>query len=90
MTLKQLRSFVHAVEAGSFTKAAKLQGLNQASVSDQIKLLEDHVGCRLFKRHTDFSGVSLTNAGEKLLPRAKAILAAVGAACSSMLSDSSS
>ena len=60
------RSFESAAQHGSFTAAADELGLTQSAVSQQIRLLEARLGCRLFDRNP--RGISLTDDGRKLLP----------------------
>lgn len=50
MTLTQLRAFIAALELGSFTAAATELDLSQASVSELISRLEQHLGVKLFIR----------------------------------------
>jgi DNA-binding transcriptional LysR family regulator len=52
ITLPLLRTFVRTVEAGSFTAVAKDMNSSQPTVSRQIAVLEDHLGCLLFQRTT--------------------------------------
>ena len=65
MELRNLITFIHVAELGSFTRAANLLGYSQSTISFQIKQLEDELGCLLFERinHT----VTLTERGEELL-----------------------
>jgi DNA-binding transcriptional LysR family regulator len=69
MTLNQLRSFVLSAKAGSFSAAARQMGVAQASVSELIRRLEDEHGIALFVRGA--RQVTLTSAGEELLPFAE-------------------
>lgn len=46
------RTFVRTVEAGSFTAVARDLKSSQPTISRQIALLEDHLGCLLFQRTT--------------------------------------
>jgi len=64
--LKSLWYFKHAAELGSFKLAAEQLCVSQAAVSQQIRLLEAHLGCQLFSRQTRF--VELSQQGEQLLP----------------------
>lgn len=69
MTLNQLRAFLAAVRAGTFTAAATEMRVTQASVSELIRRMEDEYGLALFTR----SGrrLVLTAAGIELLPFAE-------------------
>lgn len=64
--LKSLWYFKHAAKLGSFKLAAEQLFVSQAAVSQQIRLLEQQLGCALFTRHTRY--VELTRQGEQLLP----------------------
>ena len=48
----------------SFTAAARELGVSQAATSRQVRILEDHLGLRLFRR--DGRQIRLTEAGEEL------------------------
>jgi len=65
MELKNLITFIHVAELGSFTKAAEQLGYSQSTISFQIKQLEDELGCLLFERinHT----ITLTERGHELI-----------------------
>lgn len=67
-----LRAFVVVSEAGGMTRAAPLLNLTQGAVSQQIKRLETLFDQPLFER--DRKSLRLTPAGERLLPRARALL----------------
>jgi DNA-binding transcriptional LysR family regulator len=73
-----LRAFVAVAEELSFTRAAQRLFLAQQALSAQVRQLEARVGVRLFERTT--RRVALTEAGERLLPHARAALEALGAA----------
>ena len=49
-TLRQLEVFARLAVTGSFRSTAEQLGISQASVSNQIKTLEDQLGCRLLDR----------------------------------------
>lgn len=67
-----LRSFLIIAETGKLTQAAHRLGRTQSAISVQLRNLEDHLGTTLFERSTQ--GMTLTNAGERFLPRAQATL----------------
>lgn len=73
MNLEQLRGFVEVAELGHFTQAAAKLHLAQPSLSRQISSLEQEMGAELF--HRARGNISLTDAGETLLPRARRMLA---------------
>ncbi len=72
MELKQLRSFLHIAELGSFTRAAVFLSVAQPALSRQIRNLEADLGAKLFYRNG--RGVELTTAGRHLIDHAKAII----------------
>src|SRR5215471_9689966 len=72
MEIRQLRAFVAIAESGTFTAGAERVHVTQAAVSMQIRQLETEVGAKLFIRAP--RNVILTEAGEKLLERARHIL----------------
>jgi DNA-binding transcriptional LysR family regulator len=72
--LRQLRYFVAVADAGTFVHAAERLHIGQPAVSQQVGRLERELGVRLFERTTRH--VRLTPAGERLLPEARAVLAA--------------
>jgi DNA-binding transcriptional LysR family regulator len=74
MDLRQLSYFVAVAEEGQFTRAATRVSVAQPAVSAQIRRLERELGEALF--HRDQRAVTLTGAGEALLPHARAALAA--------------
>ncbi|WOF23061.1 LysR substrate-binding domain-containing protein [Microbacterium betulae] len=73
MNLEQLRAFVEVSRHGHFTRAAESLRLAQPSLSRQISTLEQDLGSELF--HRARGHISLTAAGETLLPLAKRMLA---------------
>ncbi len=72
MEFRQLKYFVAIARHGSFSTAAQRIGIAQPALSTQIANLEKEIGRTLFDRHA--RGVRLTDAGEKLLDHAVAIL----------------
>jgi DNA-binding transcriptional LysR family regulator len=73
--LQQLAIFVRTVETGSFSKVAREFGLSQPSVSRTVAALEERLGVKLLTRTT--RQLSLTDAGEALLTRARDALAGI-------------
>ncbi|MCE0508993.1 LysR family transcriptional regulator [Microbacterium aurugineum] len=73
MNLEQLRGFVEVARLGHFTRASEHLHLAQPSLSRQISTLERELGAELF--HRARGHISLTAAGETLLPRAQRMLA---------------
>ncbi|MEM9278805.1 MAG: LysR family transcriptional regulator [Pseudomonadota bacterium] len=67
-----LRTFVAVVETGGMTKAAALQNLTQAAVSQQIKRLEELFDQPLFDRSQ--KQIQPTATGEKLFSHAKRMI----------------
>ncbi len=45
-----LRNFLHVVELGSLSRAAKVAHITQPALSRQMKMLEEELGCELFDR----------------------------------------
>ncbi len=72
-TLRQLRTFICAARAGSFSHAAAELGISQPAVSDQIALLEDRLGHTLFVRRLGTTP-QLTAEGVKLLETAGTLI----------------
>ena len=75
MDTQTLRAFLTVAECQSFTEAAELLHLTQPAISKRLSNLEQQLEHRLFDRIG--RKVSLTEAGEALLPQARAILLAV-------------
>jgi DNA-binding transcriptional LysR family regulator len=75
MELRQLAYFVAVVDEAHFTRAAERLRIAQPAISQQIRRLEAMLGERLLYR--DRRTVTLTPAGEALLPYARAALAQV-------------
>jgi DNA-binding transcriptional LysR family regulator len=78
MDLRQLRYLVALAEERNFTRAAANEHIAQPALSQQIRRLEDELGLALVERTT--RRVSLTDAGELLVVRARRILGELEAA----------
>src|ERR1041385_350359 len=72
MEIRQLKAFVAIAEAKTFTAGARRVNVTQAAISMQIRQLEDELGMPIFTRTP--RRVILTEAGERLLTRARKIL----------------
>ena len=75
MDLKQLDYFTHVAEMGSFTRAASLLSVAQPALSRQVRSLEVELRQTLLERNG--RGVTLTEAGKRLLEHSRGILAQV-------------
>ena len=73
MTIHQMRIFWAVSQAKSYTKASKILGLAQPSLSQQIAKLEEELGSKLFNRIA--GKIQLTDAGQFLYTKAENILA---------------
>ena len=70
--LGPLKVFESAGRLENFTRAGRELGLSQAAVSQQVKVLEEHLGVALFaRRHRN---VALTSEGARLLRSARVAL----------------
>lgn len=67
-----LRTFITVADKASMTAAANALHLTQGAVSQQVKRLEETLGCSLFER--DRRGLRLTRSGERLFDKAKRLL----------------
>ncbi|OBK21483.1 LysR family transcriptional regulator [Mycobacterium asiaticum] len=75
MNLQQLRYVLAVAETRSFTRAAETLFVVQSALSQQVRKLEDELGVSVFNRTT--RSVSLTPAGEALLPLLRQVIAGV-------------
>ncbi len=72
MDFKQLQYFVQVAELGSFTRAASVLRVAQPALSRQVRTLEVELRQPLFERNG--RGVTLTEAGKRLLAHGRGIL----------------
>jgi DNA-binding transcriptional LysR family regulator len=72
LNLSEMQVFTVAAETENFSKAARQLHLSQPAVSQQIRSLEQYLSVQLFSRSG--RGVTLTEAGEVLLPMARELL----------------
>src|SRR3984885_5776407 len=73
MELRDLRYFVAVAHTPHFSRAAAQLRVSQPALSEQIRKLENELGAPLFERTS--RGALLTDAGQALLPQARAVLA---------------
>lgn len=64
MNLTQIRAFHLVAQGRSFTAAARLAGISQPTLSEQVRAIESQHGVRLFDRRG--RGVQLTDLGQSL------------------------
>jgi DNA-binding transcriptional LysR family regulator len=79
MDLRRVKAFIAVAETSSVSKAAERLHISQPPLSRQIHLLEEELGVVLFVRH--HQGVTLTDAGRRLLDKARALDAAAADFC---------
>ena len=72
MNLHQLETFIRVAELGSFSKAALVMNVAQPALSRQVRALETDLRETLLLRNG--RGVTLTEAGRRLLEHGQAIL----------------
>ena len=71
--LRELKTFVTVARLGTFAAAGQQVGLTQSAVSAQMRVLEQHLGVRLFDRSG--RAAVLNAAGRHALPLAEQMLA---------------
>jgi DNA-binding transcriptional LysR family regulator len=71
--LEALDTFIEVAHAGTFSTVAKDRDVAVSSITRRIELLEAEVGAKLFRRTS--RRLTLTDAGEQFLTRAKNIVA---------------
>ena len=75
LELRHLVAFKTVAEERSLSGAARRLGYSQPAVSQQLAALERLVGSRLVERQAGGREVTLTEAGRRLLPHGRAMLA---------------
>ena len=78
MNLRQIEYFIQVAELGSFSKAAVVLDIAQPALSRQVRALETELRETLLLRNG--RGVTLTDAGRRLLEHGQGILQLVAAA----------
>jgi DNA-binding transcriptional LysR family regulator len=73
MEWQQILGFYHVAKLGSFTKAANTTFRTQSAISQQIKNLEEELGCQLFER-IGKRKLRLTSAGNRFFKFSETIL----------------
>jgi DNA-binding transcriptional LysR family regulator len=73
MEWQQIIGFYHTAKLESFTRAAEITLRTQSALSQQVKLLEEEIGCLLFER-IGRKKVLLTSAGKRFFVFAQSIL----------------
>jgi DNA-binding transcriptional LysR family regulator len=73
MEWQQILGFYHVAKLGSFTKAANTTFRTQSAISQQIKNLEEELGCQLFERIGKHK-LRLTSAGNRFFKFSETIL----------------
>lgn len=73
MNINQLRYFISVATSRSFSAAAEENYITQTAMTQQIKALEESMGCQLINRST--RPITLTAAGQSFLKDARSILA---------------
>ena len=72
MQLESFKVFCDLAESGSFTSAARISGITQSAVSQQISALEKHFNSLLIERSKKM--FRLTNEGQLLYDHSKEIM----------------
>lgn len=80
MDLRRVKAFIAVAETLSVTRAAEKLHISQPPLSRHIHQLEQELGLTLFLRHRH--GVTLTEAGKRLLEKARALESAASDFCS--------
>lgn len=70
--LREIQAFVSVAHKRSFVTAARALGRSPSALTRAVQALEESSGAKLFNRNAN--AVSLTDAGERLLPHAERLL----------------
>ncbi|MFJ3073618.1 LysR substrate-binding domain-containing protein [Pseudomonas sp. NPDC087029] len=70
--LREIQAFVSVAHKRSFVAAARALGRSPSAITRAVQTLEDHTGCKLLVRNAN--AVTLSEAGERLLPHAERLL----------------
>ncbi len=84
MDVRQLEYFMYVANTLNITHAAMRAHVSQPALSRQIRLLEQELGTKLFKRKA--RGVVLTETGQRLVDRASVMLSGVSRMKSEIMS----
>ena len=82
LPLNALPAFETAARTGSFSNAAREMGVSSAAISQQVKLLEEFWGLKLFIRQGN--RLALTEAGQSAYPQLGQSMAQLGALSDTM------
>ncbi len=85
ISIKKVRYFLAAANAGQISQAAIELNVSQSAVTAAVKQLEEDLGVSLFMRQP--TGVALTAEGARFLHHARSIMAAVNAAANAPLTE---
>src|SRR5258707_9942237 len=88
LELAWFRSWLEVVDSGGFARAGDRIHLPQPRISAHVASLEHALGCSLIERR--LRPLTLTDAGKRLLPRARSIVASVDDTISDLRSTQSS
>ncbi len=61
MNIHNLKIFIKIVDSGSISKVAELMNISQSALSQQLRVMEQEIGARLFERN--YNGVNPTAIG---------------------------
>ncbi|WP_207878300.1 LysR family transcriptional regulator [Pseudomonas sp. 32_A] len=70
--LREIQAFVSVAHKRSFVAAARALGRSPSAITRAVQTLEDNAGSKLLNRNAN--AVTLTEAGERLLPHAERLL----------------